>query len=394
MTVTCSWRISLQRATLGIMHKIEISLAMPYHHLALFRFLPLGPLWSFIVLDSWGRLRICRSPQSLESVAPYLLFSLASTVDVFDFHSSAYRGCTSRRVRSNLYQLLLKCMSDLGQHLHSEWICISCVTFLSGVCSCPMLCMFVFDEFFISVWPEYYHFCSVVCVLPYLLSEQSTSRFIQQRVVTGRVLKMVSTLIQVDPAATSLPRAFLLFYCHWLSCIWAMCLQLVDPRFPQWIDEIERQLLGREMSKAGFEGFSIFFSVSMSLANLHMIATLSHVSFWTRDLAYRPHQCSRIHATVVLIHFASPTDLGMRADLEFGMKTRVSSTIWRHRVYSRLHTFASASCPPTFLKNLASGCEITFHMSTVRNNKRNALFLSSFLWGEITPLWASGSWVV
>jgi len=34
--------------------------------------------------------------------------------------------------------------------------------------------------------------------------------------------------------------AFLLFYCHWLSCIWAMTLQLVDPRFPQWIDEIER----------------------------------------------------------------------------------------------------------------------------------------------------------
>lgn len=34
--------------------------------------------------------------------------------------------------------------------------------------------------------------------------------------------------------------AFLLFYCHWLACIWAMCLQLVDPKFPQWIDEIER----------------------------------------------------------------------------------------------------------------------------------------------------------
>ena len=81
----------------------------------------------------------------------------------------------------------------------------------------------------------------------------------------------------------------------------------------------------------------------------------------------------------------------MRADLEFGMKTRVSSTIWRHRVYSRLHTFASASCPPTFLKNLAFGCELTFHMSTVRTTKETRYFYLVFLWGEITPLWASGS---
>ena len=34
-------------------------------------------------------------------------------------------------------------------------------------------------------------------------------------------------------------RAFLLFYCHWLACIWSMALHLVDPKFPQWIDEIE-----------------------------------------------------------------------------------------------------------------------------------------------------------
>ena len=41
-----------------------------------------------------------------------------------------------------------------------------------------------------------------------------------------------------------------------------------------------------------FQCFSIFFSVSMSLANFHIIATLSHVFFLTRDLAYRPHMTS------------------------------------------------------------------------------------------------------
>eukprot|EP00438_Fugacium_kawagutii_P028542 Skav222539 [mRNA] locus=scaffold2875:218733:225508:+ [translate_table: standard] len=63
-----------------------------------------------------------------------------------------------------------------------------------------------------------------------------------------RVLKSSSLMHKVE-ISVSMPYhhlalfrflAFLLFYCHWLSCIWALCLQLVDANFPQWIDEIER----------------------------------------------------------------------------------------------------------------------------------------------------------
>ena len=27
--------------------------------------------------------------------------------------------------------------------------------------------------------------------------------------------------------------------CHWLACVWALTLQLVDPDYPQWIDDVE-----------------------------------------------------------------------------------------------------------------------------------------------------------
>ena len=31
----------------------------------------------------------------------------------------------------------------------------------------------------------------------------------------------------------------LILACHWLACVWAMTLKLVDEKYPQWINEIE-----------------------------------------------------------------------------------------------------------------------------------------------------------
>ena len=31
----------------------------------------------------------------------------------------------------------------------------------------------------------------------------------------------------------------LVLVCHWLACVWALTLQLVDQGFPQWIDDVD-----------------------------------------------------------------------------------------------------------------------------------------------------------
>lgn len=31
--------------------------------------------------------------------------------------------------------------------------------------------------------------------------------------------------------------------CHWLACVWAMTLQLVDPGVPRWLDDIESEIV-------------------------------------------------------------------------------------------------------------------------------------------------------
>lgn len=93
--------------------------------------------------------------------------------------------------------------------------------------------------------------------------------------------------------------------------------------------------------------------------------------------------------------FASRTALG-RADLEFGLRTRVSSTIWIPAPCG----FSIPFCIPLhlpvaplhFWRMDAFGCEITFHLShehREEQKKRAKHFV-----GEITPLWAFGSWVV
>jgi len=46
---------------------------------------------------------------------------------------------------------------------------------------------------------------------------------------------------------------FLLVICHWLSCVWAMTLQLVDEEYPRWFDDIEAA-----DSSFGFEASSSF----------------------------------------------------------------------------------------------------------------------------------------